>query len=589
MTLPAQEHPGAPPCRRTAKRGLDLLRDPALNKGTAFSAAERRALGLEGLIPPQVESLDLQVQRSWEAFCGLQGDLERFSFVDGLRRSNLVLFHRFLAEHLEAVLPIVYTPTVGAVIQGFSRSYRTPVEGLFLSADQQGRLREVLRNALWGPVDLVLVTDSEGILGIGDQGVGGIHICQGKLAVYTLCTGLDPERVLAVALDVGTNRASLLADPLYPGLRQRRLEGELYLAFVAEFVEAVQLECPGACLHWEDFGTAHARLLLERYRHELPSFNDDIQGTSGVATAAVLAACRGLGQELSDQRIVVFGAGTAGCGIAEGLLRLLQRAGLSPAQARERIWAVDRPGLLVQTMADLNPAAAVLARDPQEVANWERDAQGRIGLAEVVEQVRPTVLIGTSTVAGVFSRPVVEAMARHCSHPVILPLSNPTTLAEAQPADLLTWTEGRALVATGSPFAPVQRPEGLRVIGQCNNCFLFPGLGFAAVTLGLRAISDGMIDAGLEALAALIPASRDPRAALMPALSDAALVGAAVAEAVGRAGVREGLARPELREEQVPMLLEQARWRPSYPALVPLQTSGREARSSPAHHNRREI
>ncbi|WP_254930705.1 NAD-dependent malic enzyme [Cyanobium sp. BA20m-14] len=554
----------------TSKRGLDLLRDPALNQGTAFAAPQRLAFGLEGLLPPQVESLDLQVQRSWAAFCQLEGPLERYAFVEGLRRSNLVLFHRFLSDHLEAVLPIVYTPTVGAVIQDFSRSYRTPIEGLFISADQRGRLRQVLRNGINGPIDLVLVTDSEGILGIGDQGVGGIHICQGKLAVYTLCAGLNPERVLAVALDVGTNRPSLLADPLYPGLHQRRLAGADYLGFVDEFVEAVQLECPGACLHWEDFGTSHARQLLERYREQLPSFNDDIQGTSGVVSAAVLAACQGLGQTLAEQRIVVFGAGTAGCGIAEGLLRLLQKGGLSHGQACERIWAVDREGLLVQGMAGLNPGAAALARDPQELDNFCRNLEGQIDLAAVVAQVHPTVLIGTSTVAGAFSRELVEEMARHCVHPVILPLSNPTSLAEAVPADLLAWTGGRALVATGSPFAPVELPGGRRVIGQCNNCFLFPGLGFATVALGLRAISDGMIDAGLQALAEWIPASRNPMAALMPALGDGAAVAAAVAQAVASAGVREGLAREGISQEQVPLLLQQARWLPTY---LPLASS----------------
>ena len=554
----------------TSKRGLDLLRDPALNQGTAFAAPQRLAFGLEGLLPPQVESLDLQVQRSWAAFCQLEGPLERYAFVEGLRRSNLVLFHRFLSDHLEAVLPIVYTPTVGAVIQDFSRSYRTPIEGLFISADQRGRLRQVLRNGINGPIDLVLVTDSEGILGIGDQGVGGIHICQGKLAVYTLCAGLNPERVLAVALDVGTNRPSLLADPLYPGLHQRRLAGADYLGFVDEFVEAVQLECPGACLHWEDFGTSHARQLLERYRDQLPSFNDDIQGTSGVVSAAVLAACQGLSQTLAEQRIVVFGAGTAGCGIAEGLLRLLQKGGLSHGQACERIWAVDREGLLVQGMAGLNPGAAALARDPQELGDFGRNREGQIDLAAVVAQVHPTVLIGTSTVAGAFSRELVEEMARHCVHPVILPLSNPTSLAEAVPADLLAWTGGRALVATGSPFAPVELPGGRREIGQCNNCFLFPGLGFATVALGLRAISDGMIDAGLQALAEWIPASRNPMAPLMPALGDGAAVAAAVAQAVASAGVREGLAREGISQEQVPLLLQQARWLPTY---LPLASS----------------
>mgnify|MGYP006280726027 FL=1 len=553
--------------RSTGLRGLALLRNPALNKGTAFSNEERRSLGLEGLLPAQVESLELQVERAWAAFTALGNDLERHASMESLRRSNLVLFHRVLADHLEAVLPIVYTPTVGAVIQGFSRSYRSPLEGVFLSASQQGRLRQVLRDSLEGPVDLVLVTDSEGILGIGDQGVGGIHICQGKLAVYTLCAGLNPERVLAVALDVGTNRDSLLSDPLYPGLRQRRLQGDAYLAFVDEFVEAVQQECPGACLHWEDFGTGHARQLLDRYRDTLPSFNDDIQGTSGVASAAVLAACRGLGQSLAQQRIVIFGAGTAGCGIAEGLLRLLQAEGLSEAEARSRLWAIDRPGLLLQGMEGIAPAAACLARDPGEVTDWPRDEQGRLTLQTVVERVQPTVLIGTSTVAGAFNQSVVQSMARTCERPVILPLSNPTSLAEATPADLLAWSGGRALVASGSPFAPVPTANGLRTIGQCNNCFLFPGLGYAAVAVGLRCINNAMIDAGLRALAEHIPASRDPEAPLMPPLEQAAAVASAVAEAVALVGVEQGLARLATTPEQARQRLAEAHWSPEYQPL----------------------
>lgn len=555
--------------RQTALHGRAVLRDPILNKGTAFTREERTRLGLEGLLPDQVESLELQVQRTWGAFQALQGDLERHALMESLRRSNLVLYHRFLAEHCEEVLPIVYTPTVGRVIQDFHHRYRTPMDGVFLSAAQRGRLRQVLRDSLSGPVDLVLVTDSEGILGIGDQGVGGIQICLGKLAVYTLCAGLNPERVLAVALDVGTNRDSLLADPLYPGLRQGRLDGDDYLAFVDEFVEAVLLECPGACLHWEDFGTAHARLLLDRHRETLPSFNDDIQGTSGVASAAVLAACRGLNQTLQDQRIVIFGAGTAGCGIGEGLVRLLQGEGLSPQEARDRIWAIDRPGLLIDSMQDLAPAAAGLARRAAEVADWSRDPSGRISLETVVEHVHPTVLIGTSTVTGAFHQDLVQTMATHCPRPVILPLSNPTTLAEACPEDLLRWTDGRALVATGSPFAPVSRPEGLRTIGQCNNCFLFPGLGFAAVAVGLSRISDAMIDAGLQALAAQIPASRDANAALMPSLREATAVGEAVARAVALVGVEQGLARLAVTPEQALERLGQARWRPAYPAVLP--------------------
>ena len=543
--------------------GLSLLRDPTRNKGTAFTLEERQRHGLEGLLPARVESLEQQVERCWQAFQALRHPLEQYSYVEALRLSNLVLFHRFLAEHLRAVLPIVYTPTVGAVIQGFSRSYRTPVEGLFLNATQRGRLRQVLQASVQTPVDLLLVTDAEGILGLGDQGVGGIHICQGKLAVYTLCAGLDPRRVLAVSLDVGTNRASLLDDPLYPGLRQPRLQGDAYLSFVDEFVAAVAAEYPGACLHWEDFGTQTARLLLDRHRWSVPSFNDDIQGTSGVASAALLAACRGLNQRLSQQRIVIFGAGTAGCGIAEGLLRLLEAEGLSPAEARSRLWAIDRQGLLLQGMAGLTGMAAQLARDPAELQGWASAGAGPILLDQVVAEVQPTVLIGTSTVAGAFHADLVRTMVRGCSQPVILPLSNPTALAEASPADLLRWSDGKALVATGSPFAPV---EG-RVIGQCNNCFLFPGLGFAAVAVGLTAITDAMIDAGLHALAERIPASRDPQAPLMPPLEDAPAVAQAVAEAVAIQGVREGRAHRASDEETALRLLRHARWFPAYSSL----------------------
>lgn len=559
--------------RSTTLRGAELLNDPLLNKGTAFSRAERRELGLEALLPWQVETIEAQVERCRLAFGAMGSDLERYAYLQTLRERNVTLFHRFLADHIELAMPIVYTPTVGQAIQHFSHSYRSPSQGIYLAAPQQERLEELLAQACGssdghGP-DLLLVTDAQGILGIGDQGVGGIQICQGKLAVYTLCAGLDPARGLPVMLDVGTDRPELLADPCYPGLRRPRLQGEAYTAFLDRFIDAVQAVCPGALVHWEDFGAAHARPVLEAYRQRVPSFNDDIQGTSGVVSAAVLAACQGLGQTLAEQRIVVFGAGTAGCGIAEGLLRLLQADGLSPQQARQRIWAIDRQGLLVQGMAGMNPGAAALARDPHDVVDMGRNPDGLIDLAAVVAQVRPTVLIGTSTVAGAFSQAVVEAMARHCARPVILPLSNPTALAEAAPADLLAWTGGRALVATGSPFAPVPLPGGARVIGQCNNCFLFPGLGFATVALGLRRISDGMIDAGLQALAEWIPASRNPAAPLMPALGDGAAVAAAVAQAVAIAGVREGLAADGVREEQVPLLLEQARWLPIYPDLQP--------------------
>jgi malate dehydrogenase (oxaloacetate-decarboxylating) len=574
----ADSMPSVPPDRFTALRGAALLADPTLNKDTAFSPEERRELDLEGLLPAAVETLELQVRRVWDGFQRQSDAMARFGYLSALRQRNLTLFHRFLETHIEAVLPVVYTPTVGAVIEAFSHTDLPGGQGLYLTPEHLPQLPELLRRAAPEGVDLLLVTDSEGILGIGDQGIGGIHICQGKLAVYTLCAGLNPERTLAVTIDVGTDRPSLLSDPLYPGLRRRRLRGEAYDAVLDGFVEAVERVFPQAFLHWEDFGSPQARHVLDRYRHRLPSFNDDIQGTSVVAAAAVLAGCRGQGARLEDQRIVIFGAGTAGCGIAKRLVRLLELQGLSNEQARARIWAIDRQGLLLEGQEGIPPAARPFARPAGDAAGLDTDAEGRIGLLEVVRQVRPSVLIGTSTVAGAFDRAVVEAMAgAGGQRPLILPLSNPTALAEATPADLLAWSDGRALVASGSPFPPVRHGGRERRIGQCNNCLVFPGLGFACVAVGATTVSEEMIDAALAALVEEIPASRDPDAPLMPAMTESQAVGAAVAEAVALAAVRQGVARLAGTEQEARVCLDRARWSPTYPRLRPIMVAATAA------------
>ena len=554
----------------TALRGAALLNDPALNKGTAFSRQERRTLGLEALLPWQVETIEQQVERCWGAFATLGSPLERYAWVQTLRERNLTLFHRFLTDHIEAVMPIVYTPTVGEAIQQFSLTYRSPSQGLYLTAPQADDFERLLRDALAGSPapQMLLVTDAQGILGIGDQGVGGIHICQGKLAVYTLCAGLDPSRGLPVMLDVGTDRPELLADPRYPGLRERRLQGDAYDAVIDRFVAAVRSVCPDALLHWEDFGAPNARRVLDRHRALVPSFNDDIQGTSGVACAAILAGLRGLHRSLADERIVIFGAGSAGCGIAERLLRLLIRQGLEASDAAGRLWLIDRDGLLVSAMEPANPVARACRKGAAELAAVGLAAAGPIGLQAVVEAVRPGVLIGTSTVAGAFNASVVHSLLDGCERPIVLPLSNPTRLAEATPEQLLSWSDGRILVATGSPFPPVPRPGGERVIGQCNNCFVFPGLGFAAVAVGAREVSEAMIDASVEALAAVIPAALNPEAALMPPLAAVQAVSQAVAEAVARAAVAEGLARHAINEAEALARLEACRWRPAYRPVV---------------------
>jgi|688.fasta_scaffold04252_11 malate dehydrogenase (oxaloacetate-decarboxylating) len=561
---------------RTALRGVALLNEPALNKGTAFSREERRALGLEALLPWQVETIEQQVERCWSAFAGLASPLERYAWVQTLRERNLTLFHRFLADHINDVMPIVYTPTVGEAIQQFSLTYRTPSQGLYLSAPQAGDFERLLREALapGAAPQLLLVTDAQGILGIGDQGVGGIQICQGKLAVYTLCAGLDPARGLPLMLDVGTDRPELLADPRYPGLRQSRLQGEAYDAVIDRFVDAVRTVCPDALLHWEDFGAANARRVLERHRARLASFNDDIQGTSGVACAAILAGLRGLGRSLADERIVIFGAGSAGCGIAERLMRLLRRQGLSAAEAAGRLWLIDRDGLLHEGLPREGRAAGHPALDPYgksvaQLAAVGLRAEAAIGLEAVVEAVRPGVLIGTSTCAGAFNEEVVQALLRGCERPIVLPLSNPTRLAEATPENLLRWSNGRALVASGSPFAPVTLDGRERIIGQCNNCFVFPGLGFAAMAVGASQVSEAMIDASIEALAEAIPATRDPEAALMPPLSAVQEVSRAVAEAVARAAVDEGLARCGSSHAEALQRLDACRWRAEYRAVLP--------------------
>jgi malate dehydrogenase (oxaloacetate-decarboxylating) len=567
---------------RTERRGAALLADPRLNKGTAFSREERQVFDLEGLLPWQVETIEQQVERCRQALAAMGSDLERYGWLQSLRERNLTLFHRLLADHVELVMPLVYTPTVGLAIQSFARTYRSPAEGVFLSAPQQGRLRQVLAAAIaaWSPQgsdwrpELLLVTDAEGILGIGDQGAGGIHICQGKLAVYSLCAGVDPTTTLPVMLDVGTDREDLRADPTYPGVRQPRLQGEPYDAFVAEFVAAVAELCPGALLQWEDFGTSKARRVLDAHRQRIASFNDDIQGTSGVACAAILAGLQGLGKPLGAAPIVIFGAGTAGCGIAERLERLLIRQGLPVAAARARLWLLDRRGLVYSGRAGVRDLALPWAADAERLEQLAAagvcpDGEDRIGLLELVEAIRPAVLIGTSTVAGAFDQAVIEALCRGCERPIVLPLSNPTALAEVTPENLLRWSGGRALVATGSPFAPVAVQGRLRTIGQCNNCFVFPGLGFGALAVGAREVSEAMIDASLEALAAQIPAAVDPQAPLMPPLTQVQAVSMAVAEAVALAALQEGLATRASTPAEVRTCLQERRWQPVYPELVP--------------------
>jgi len=548
----------------TTLRGRAVLTDPRINKGTAFTADERDDLGVLGLIPPRVLTLDQQAERAYQQY-GSQGtDLAKNVFLTLLHDRNEVLFYRLLGDHLPEMLPIVYTPTVGEAIKRFSHEYRRP-RGVYLSVDAPEDVERALVASGHGPddLDLVVATDAEGILGIGDWGVGGIDIAVGKLAVYTAAAGIDPARTLAVMLDVGTNRQDLLDDPLYLGVGHPRVPTPVYDAFVDTYVSTAMRLFPHALLHWEDFGTSNARRILERYRDTTLSFNDDMQGTGAVNLAAVLSGVRASGVPLREHRIVVFGAGTAGIGIADQLRDALAADGLSRDEATRHLWCLDRHGLLVTDTPDLRDFQAPYARAVPEVAGWSRDPDlGGIGLEEVVRQVRPTVLIGTSARGGAFTEPVVREMAAHTARPIILPMSNPTVLAEARPADLLTWSDGRALVATGSPFPPVTYERTTHVVAQANNALIFPGLGLGVVASRATRITDGMFVAAARAVTGLVDPGA-PGAPLLPQVTDLRATSVAVAVAVARAAVDEGVARADLGDDPT-AAVEATMWRPEY-------------------------
>jgi malate dehydrogenase (oxaloacetate-decarboxylating) len=550
---------------RIRARGNDVLRNPLLNRGTAFTRAERGALGLDGLLPSAVSSIEGQVRRTYEQYRSQPDALARHVYLASLRDRNEVLFYRLLAEHLEEMLPIVYTPTIGEVIQRFSHDYNRP-RGVFLSIDEPDDIERAMRDYGLGPddCDLIVATDSEGILGIGDQGVGGVQISIGKLTVYTAAGGIHPRRVIPVVLDVGTDNLRLLNDEMYLGNRHSRVRGQRYDDFIDAFVTTTTELFPHALLHWEDFGASNARRILERYNQTCCTFNDDMEGTAAVVLAAVFAALGSTGARLRDQRVVVYGAGTAGIGIADMLRDAMVREGLSRQEAVQRFWALGSRGLLTEERAtELRDFQVPYARPTGETAGWAGPS-GSIGLAEVVARARPTILIGTSTQPGAFSEPIVRTMAAAAERPIILPLSNPTSLCEALPEDLMAWTDGRALVATGSPFPPVRRDGTEHVIAQANNALIFPGLGLGVSVVKARRVSTGMLTAAAAAVARLSDAGTSG-SALLPPVDDLRLVSAAVGIAVAEAAAAEGLAQVELHDpvQQV----HAAMWRPEYPRI----------------------
>jgi malate dehydrogenase (oxaloacetate-decarboxylating) len=537
-------------------RGAALLADPLLNKGTAFTPDERTAHGLEGLLPPAVESLDEQARRAHAAFLGYDKPLNRHIYLRQLQDTNEVLFHRVVTEHLEEMLPVVYTPTVGDACRRFSEIYRRP-RGLFLSYEDRHRFREILRNRPHRDVDVIVVTDGQRILGLGDQGVGGMGIPIGKLSLYTAIGGIHPARTLPILLDAGTDNEDLLADPHYLGRRERRVTGAAYDELVEALVSAVEAELPGTLLQWEDFATAHARPILTRYRDRLLTFNDDIQGTAAVALGALLTAITVAGTRLTDQRIVVLGAGSAAVGVADMIRTAMTDEGLSPDDARARFWFVDVDGLLTASRDGLSEEQRVYARG---------DEQESYGLAEVVRRVEPTVLIGLSTAHGAFTEEIVRQMASACERPVIFPLSNPTSHAEADPADLARWTDGRVLVATGSPFPPLEVHGHEVPVAQANNVYVFPAIGLAVTAARATRVTDRMMVAAARAVgrcAARSATDGSRPAPLLPPLRDMRAAAREIALAAAVAAVEDGVA-PRAGEEDLRAAVARAQWSPRY-------------------------
>ena len=526
---------------RTRLQGFDLLLHPRLNKGTAFTDEERDAFGLRGLLPPHIGTLEDQRVRRLRVLASRDTAFGKYSNMRDLQDNNETLFYSLIAEHVEEMLPIVYTPAVGEGCQRFSEIWRKP-RGLFLSYPNRDRIEQILSNPRYDDIRCIVVSDGERILGLGDQGAGGMGIPIGKMALYTALAGIPPEHCLPVLLDVGTDNEALLHDPIYIGWQHHRIRGQEYDDFVEAFVSAVERRWPHILLQWEDFAGTNAAILLERYRNRLCTFNDDIQGTAAVTTATLLAAVNATGVPLKDQTIALFGSGGAGVGIANLILSAMQEEGLSEAQARSRIYAFNRYGLLVEDGRGIRDSQTPWVRPRADVAGWQLASSEDVSLLDVVRNAGVTALVGTSAQAGAFTEEMVRAMASHTPRPIIFPLSNPTSCAEATPEDLLHWTDGRAIVGTGSPFAPVEVNGKLVPIAQTNNSYIFPGLALGILVSRASRVTDAMIMAAAKALAKLSPAREDKNGRLLPPIAESRRVGMIVAEAVGRQAIEDGVA-----------------------------------------------
>ena len=539
-----------------------VIADPLTNRGTAFTAEERRRLGILGRFPSAVETLDEQAARSYAQLRSFATDLDKYVFLDQLHNRNEVLYYRVLTDHLAELLPIVYDPTVGEAIRKWSRDYRRS-RAVYLSIDRIEDVRPSFEELGLGPgdVDLLVVSDAEEILGIGDWGVNGTDISVGKLAVYTAAAGIHPERAIAVNLDCGTDNEALLNDPAYLGNRHARVRGARYDALIDEYLAVASELFPGALLHFEDFGPANARRILQANRERYRIFNDDMQGTGAIVMAAVVSGMRVTGQTFADQRLVVYGAGTAGTGMADQIHAGMVRDGLSPEEATARIWLVDRAGLVTDDMTGLPDYQRAYARPAAEAAGWQRSSRGAVELLEVVRRAEPTILIGTSTNHGAFTREVVEAVSAGVERPIILPLSNPTERIEAMPEDVVAWSRGKALVATGIPVAPFDYEGTTFTIGQGNNALLYPGLGLGVIVSGASRVTDGMLLAAAQAVAGQVDPT-EPGASLLPPVENLRASSATVAVAVARQAQADGVATAS--HDNLIQAVQDAMWQPVY-------------------------
>jgi malate dehydrogenase (oxaloacetate-decarboxylating) len=550
----------------TALSGQLLLDYAPLNKGSAFSDQERREFDLLGLLPPHVSSVEDQLLRNYENYRKNSTDLERYVFLTSLQDRNETLFFMLLERHITEMLPVIYTPVVGVASQTYSHIYRSP-RGLYISYRHREEMETILDNTPRSGVEVIVVTDGERILGLGDLGVGGMGIPIGKLSLYTICAGVHPASTLPVFLDVGTNNADLLNDRLYLGWRSKRVGGAQYDDFIDRFVEGVRRRFPDVLLQWEDFSRNNARRLLDRYRDRLCTFNDDIQGTGAVTLAGLLAAVKVTGSRMSDQRIVILGAGSAATGVADQIVAAMMGEGLTRQEARLRLWLSDIGGLLHTLRTDLEPFNEVYAQPFESIAGWEGAQDGKIMFEEVVRRVHPTIMIGASAQRGAFTESIVREMAAHVERPIIFPLSNPTSLSEADPADLIAWTDGRALIATGSPFPDVVHNGRTYRIGQCNNVYIFPGVGLGVIASGASRVTDEMFVAAARALAEMSPALTDPPASLFPPIKDVRAASRSVALAVASEALSAGLTRA-LTPDELVSRIDAKMWTPLYARYI---------------------